>query len=526
MATTLQLATSAVNVTGVTDVAPAAGRRLLQSGNGGSGSYGGSIAVAFSIRGSSDASALLASVSALAADSSSFVAALQSAGITATVTVALPVLTVVAPDLTTTQDAATYYAAAEAGLLALSAANALSVAAQLAGQLNSASSVLNSNASAAADVRASLLTVITSSATAANTTAAVQSAATTVSALVANSSQVNEAGASAALGILRPVSLSGTVNRAVEFTQSTSDAVMGALSSIVDATGAGAVEATQLGTVFTVVNNLAGSQLVGLAAGASVYVSSSAIQMRVAVAASGAALLGTPLSLNGSASAFAPLPAGLFANAGDTSAGVQTQFASLSFDPYVNSTGSGVVRLAFTAPSGAPLEVSGLSTPVYFNLSAVATAPGQKAQCQWWDAAASSYSTVGCAALPNPAPSADALLLFWLPGFVNSTDASIASAWAASGPLAANCSRTVLDCSDANSTQLIFPNPAQVRAGCKRHAGARYCARRLTRASALCPPALRGQAHRLQRVHQHRGDGDLRRRALRAHLAGDAVLLG
>ena len=284
---------------------------------------------------------------------------------------------------------------------------------------------------------------------------------------MANASQINGAGAATALSILLTVSSAGSAGNNVTFSQGASDAVTGALSSIVSATSTGAVDTAVLGSVFNVVNSLAGSQLAGLAAGAAVEVSSPAIQMRVAVSAPGStALYSTPLSAANSTSAFAPMPAGLFANAGDTSAGVRTQFASLAFDPFLNVTSSGVTRLAFTSagPGNAPLRVSGLSTPVYFNMSAVTlAAPGQKATCQFWDTAATppAYSTTGCAGLPNPVPSAAALQVFWIPGFTAATDGGMASAWNASGPLLANCTRTVLDCTDANNTQVVFPNPAQ-----------------------------------------------------------------
>jgi hypothetical protein len=157
--------------------------------------------------------------------------------------------------------------------------------------------------------------------------------------------------------------------------------------------------------------------------------------MRVAVSAPGStALFETRLSANGSASSFAPMPAGLFANSGDTSAGVRTQFASLTFDPYLNVTTSGVTRLAFTsaAAGNAPLEVSGLTTPIYFNMSAVTIATaGEKAQCQFWDIAASppAYLTAGCSGLPNPLPASADAQVFWTPGFSTLTDAGMASAW-------------------------------------------------------------------------------------------------
>lgn len=466
MATTLGVNASAVNVTGVSDVATT-GRRLQQRG-------GTSVAVTFAVTtGSGNASALLATVTALCADSSSLMSTLRSVGIAAEVTVAAPVVTVapvVVPALTTTDDAVSYIASVTTDVNTLSASQALTVVTAVAAALNDPNSTLNGNATAAADARTSLLTAIASSATSSvKTSAGVESAAVTVSSLVSNSSQINTAGATVALGILLPVSSAGSTGGNVTFTQDASNAVTVALSSIVGATSIGAVNTSVLGSVFSVVNNLAGSQLAGLSMGASVEVSSPNIQMRVAVSAPGSTVLfNAPLSTANSTSAFAPMPPGLFANAGAnaTAAGVRTQFASLTFDPFLNVTTSGVTRLAFTSagPGNAPLEVSGLTTPVYFNMSAVTlAAPGQKAACQFWDTAARPpmYSTTGCVGLPNPIPSESELRVFWIPGFTTTTDGGIAAAWNASGPLLANCTRTVLNCSDTNNTLVVFPNPAQ-----------------------------------------------------------------
>ena len=452
VAATLNVATSTVDVTEVAD-----GSR-------------GSVQIAFTVSGVGNYSALVASIAVLATNPDSFLSRLQlMLGFPTTfVTVATPSVAVV-----NTGDAAaatSYYASLSAGLSTLNASAALTGAAQLAASLNDPGSSLNSNATAAADVRTSVLTAIAASATSsANTSAGVENAALTVSSLVSNSSQINAAGAAVALNILLAVSSAGTSGSNVTFSQGASNAVTAALSSSVGATSTGAVDTAVLGSVFSVVNNLAGSQLAGLAAGASVEVSSPAIQMRVAVSAPGStALFDAPLSAANSASAFAPMPPGLFANAGAnaTAAGVRMQFASLTFDPFLNVTTSGVTRLAFTSagPGNAPLNVSGLTKPVYFNMSAVTlAAPGQKAACQFWDTTVTppAYSAAGCVGLPNPTPRASELQVFWISGFNTTTDGGIAAAWNASGPLLANCTRTVLDCSDANSTQVVFPNPAQ-----------------------------------------------------------------
>ncbi len=158
------------------------------------------------------------------------------------------------------------------------------------------------------------------------------------------------------------------------------------------------------------------------------------------------------------------MPASLFDGAGDVSAGVRTQFASLTFDPYATTydpTSTGVTRLAFSTTSGDEIPVAGLATPITFTLPALAGLTGGaevKATCQFWDTAALSYSTAGCIGIPDPRPAGH--VLEWVPGFTVTTDAEMAAAWNISGPLVDGCSFQVLDCS-LDSSGVVFPNPAK-----------------------------------------------------------------
>jgi hypothetical protein len=187
--------------------------------------------------------------------------------------------------------------------------------------------------------------------------------------------------------------------------------------------------------------------------------------MRVSVdePGAGSTLFSQNLTAPGSNSSFAPLPAALFAGAGDLSAGVRTQFASLTFDPYATTydpNSKGVTRLAFTTTSGDDIVVANLATPVKFSMPALASlADGVKASCEFYDTAARNYSTVGCVGIPDPAPANH--VLEWVPGFTVSTDAEMAAAWNISGPLVdGNCSFQLLDCSLPNPP-VVFPNPAK-----------------------------------------------------------------
>jgi hypothetical protein len=106
-----------------------------------------------------------------------------------------------------------------------------------------------------------------------------------------------------------------------------------------------------------------------------------------------------------------------------------------------------MTRLAFGSAGGTPLPVSNLTAPLLFTLPVSALAPGQRASCAWWDDAAAVYVTDGCASLPSPAPPGHEL--FFVPGFVASGHASLATAWNISGPLLDGCTPAFLDCTNA-----------------------------------------------------------------------------
>jgi hypothetical protein len=186
--------------------------------------------------------------------------------------------------------------------------------------------------------------------------------------------------------------------------------------------------------------------------------------MRVSVEApENTSLFSANLTATGSNSSFAPMPASLFDGAGDLSAGVRTQFASLKFDPYAtmyDPTSTGITRLAFSTASGTEIPVAGLPTPITFELPALANLTGGvKATCQFWNTTALGYSTTGCVGIPDPRP--EDHVLEWVPGFKVSSDAQMAAAWNISGPLMdGNCSYQLLDCS-LDTPGVVFPNPAK-----------------------------------------------------------------
>jgi hypothetical protein len=474
MAASLALDAAAVRVTGVADAQSAAGRRHSLQSSSGSGSS--AVTVAFDVATTSDPAALMASVTSLSSDASALVSALASAGLPVTgIVVASPTLTTlqappspalpppafppaplnftnstaevsyinstisdlgsldaaqaqaVLSDLTASLTApgsmldaaqvSSVFGDIAAALSApdskLDAAQTAAVVGNIAAALNAPDSKLNANASAAAELRASLLGAISSSAANVTSSAGLETVADAVSQLVSNASQINAAGAGAALDMFASVSAAGSSGLAIS--NATGYAVASGLSSIVSAALSpdSALNTSVLTQVFDVVNSLAGSQLAGLAADAPpVEISSPAIQMRVQVDApgTGSRLFSQSLTAVGSASSFAPLPASLFDDAGDISGGVRTQFASFAFDPYNSGNGSsnGITRLAFSAPSGEEIRVAGLSRPVFFTLPALpALSDGVKAQCQFWDTAALKYSTqarcgCGCCCVAPP----------------------------------------------------------------------------------------------------------------------------
>jgi hypothetical protein len=331
--------------------------------------------------------------------------------------------------------------------------------------------------SAAAGIRAQLLAAVAAMTTAATTTASASAPdtdtltalASAVTALTSDASQLNAAGAGAALGILASVASAGAAVSAV-----TGGAVVSGLASLASAAVTSAASAPSSGAVsrasvlpqvVSIVETLASSVQAGWQAtprvpgeppAVPVYFSSAVMQLLTQVDEAPDAdsrLYGLPFSAPGSASLFAPLPAGLFGGVG---VGVQTLFASFAFDPHNTSDLTAwVTRLAFAAaPGGAPIEVSNLEAPIYFTLPPLLTPlpAGTTPGCVFWDAAAGAYSTAGCVSMPYMRPPGHTLA--WVPGFRTNGDAAMAAAWNISGPLVELCHSAVLDCSmDANGKQ-------------------------------------------------------------------------
>ena len=359
-------------------------------------------------------------------------------------------------------------------LTAADATATVALVSSIAGMLNDPGSLLNSNATAAADTRASLLSLVDSAAALATTPEALASAADAVNTLVSNASQINAAGAATALSVFETIS-GGGAGGTIAISPAASAGVAAGLSSVASAALApnSPVSPAVLQRVSNVVSSLATSLLAALSTpgAAPVTVSSPLIQLSVALDVVGpdSRLFSAPLTAPGSKSSFAPLPADIFAGtsrrrrllADDT--GVRTQFSSLAFDPHTQDPNStGTTTLAFSNSATGELDISGLSAPILFALPKVPLADGRKAQCQFWDKAAAAFSIVGCASLPDPLPRGHTAS--WKPGFTVASDAEMAGAWNFSGPLVAAPSRClfeVLDCAAANNTRSVYPNPAK-----------------------------------------------------------------
>ena len=346
-----------------------------------------------------------------------------------------------------------------------SAVTTLALVSSIAGMLNQLSSPLSSNATAAADIRANLLTVISSASTNVSTPEALASAAGAVNALVSNLLQISASGAATALSVLQFISTGGpSLN--VTINQAAVVSVAQALSSIASAalTPNGVVSSAVLQNVSDITSSLASSLLAALTTpgAAPVTVFSPLIQISVALDTSGpgSRLFSESLSAPGSASSFAPMPADIFGDM-DIQTPVSTLFFSLAFDPHTQDFGEvpepGTTTLAFSTAAGEK-NISGLGTPIRFTLPLVPLADGLKAQCQFWNKTTSSYSTSGCVSLPNPLPRGHKAT--WKSDFYATSDAAMADAWSISGPLVSRCSFEVLDCT-LNTTRAVYPNPAR-----------------------------------------------------------------
>ena len=368
----------------------------------------------------------------------------------------------------------TLLSSSSSGQLTAAAATAtVALVSSIAGMLNDPGSLLNANATAAADTRASLLNLVDSAAALATTPEALASAADAVSTLVSNASQISPAGATTALSVFETISGGGAGGN-VTISPAASAGVAAGLSSVASAALApnSSVSPAVLQRVSNVVSALATSLLTAFSTpgAAPVTVSSPLIQLSVALDVAGpdSRLFSAPLTAPGSKSSFAPLPADIFAGTSRRrrlladDPGVRTQFSSLAFDPHTQDPNStGTTTLAFSDAAG-ELDISGLSAPILFALPKVLLADGRKAQCQFWDKTAAAFSIVGCVSLPDPLPRGHNVS--WKPGFAVASDAEMAGAWNISGPLVAAQSRClfeVLDCALANNTRSVYPNPAK-----------------------------------------------------------------
>ena len=294
--------------------------------------------------------------------------------------------------------------------------------------------------------------------------AAAVNTATAVLSLVSAAPNISAAGQTSALRALGAVAVAPINVSNVGASAVVCETVTLALSGV--AGSAVANNPAALATVADVLSNATASQAIALveasaaatAAGGppalNITTRSTNIQTLVAVSP------GVPanaVSAPGSPSSFEPLPADLLSGRSASAAVVVTQFRSLTFDPYSGTGTNGSTRLALADSNGTDFVIANLSAPIRFVLpSLAALADGTRAQCQFWDPAALAYSTRGCATIPDPQPPGH--VLNWVAGFNATSDAVMANAWQVTGPLVANCSAVVLDCSSSALTRFIYPN--------------------------------------------------------------------
>jgi hypothetical protein len=215
----------------------------------------------------------------------------------------------------------------------------------------------------------------------------------------------------AALDILGAVSSSK-----IDATSGVGQTIASALDSVASSAVSGGNPAA-LAAVQGVINNLAAGQAASLLENMDMTpgapppkpatTNTPSIQTMVQVDPPGSDRLTTqPLTAPGSASAFEPMPAGLFDG---VTTPIVTQFFSLKFDPNGGTTSggtesnSGVTRLAFTNPDGSPVPVENAAKPILFALPRVSLVRTEsdtedlQAMCTFWDEATKSYPTHGCA---------------------------------------------------------------------------------------------------------------------------------
>ena len=442
MATSLKVGSDAVAVTGVTDVAR---RHLL--------GFGAAVAFTVSVSSASAASGVASGITAVAADSSAFVAALNSNLVAAGLPVCSGVS--VSPPVVSAPPA-----------LNLSSVDVSAAVSAVA------TSFTNLSASAAAEKQTELLSSL--SAGTANVSFSKEGASAAASLVLAVVSAapgvvLSVESQSAALNVLAAVS-----NAKIDATSGVGQTIASALDSVASSAVSGGNPAA-LAAVQGVINNLAAGQAASLLENmdmtpgapppAPATTSTPSIQTLVQVDPPGSNRLTTqPLTAPGSASSFAPMPEGLL----PTTTPLVTQFFSLKFDPNGGSTAggalsnSGVTRLAFTNPDGSPIPVTNATSPILFALPRVSLDPESQAVCTYWDPLSKTYQTNGCIGVPNPQPPNH--MLAFIPGYETPDDTSLANAWNISGPMVDGlCKTMVIDCnSDAPCTGTVVGRSCKV----------------------------------------------------------------
>jgi hypothetical protein len=321
------------------------------------------------------------SITAVAADSTSFVAALNANLATlglplcSGVTVSPPVVEAPPAVNLTGVNVAESIAAVDTAFANLSAANAEALQTQMLDSLLSGTTGGVELTPATATAAASLVLAVVSAAP---------------GVVLSASSQA------AALDVLSSISSSN-----VDATGAVGQTIASALDSV--AASASASNPAALAAVQNVLAQLASNQatnllatLASLAPGAPppapATTNTPTIQTLVQVDPPGSTRLTTqPISAPGSPSLFEPMPVGLL----PTTTPLVTTFLSLKFDPNSNPNTTGVTRLAFSNADGSEVPVANAAKPILFTLPAV-NLTNDQAVCAYWDPAAKQYSTSGC----------------------------------------------------------------------------------------------------------------------------------
>jgi hypothetical protein len=199
--------------------------------------------------------------------------------------------------------------------------------------------------------------------------------------------------------------------------------------------------AAQLTGVVSALDTLASAMLNNISTVGTASVTSPLVNMTVGLIAPATASSAAIAAITGAA--FDPLPADTFAGLVAPGELVRLQYTSLGFNPYAGTrAGSGVVSLSFAKEDGTPLPVANLSAPITFSMPPPTGA--DPVTCQWWDARADAYSTVGTFALPSPRPASH--VFSWAPNASVENGDFLAESWQVAGPLTAGCQEMVLDC--------------------------------------------------------------------------------